>query len=75
MSPLHRGYAYGLGAYMIWGFFPLYIRLLLPAGALEILAHRVVWTVAFVALLLTALRNWSFLRRLLHRPVSRSPAS
>ena len=68
MSPLHRGYAYGLGAYMIWGFFPLYIRLLLPAGALEILAHRVVWTVAFVALLLTALRNWSFLRRLLHRP-------
>jgi chloramphenicol-sensitive protein RarD len=62
------GYLYGLGAYLLWGFFPLYIRLLRPSGAVEILAHRVIWSVAFVALLLTGLRNWRFLRGLARRP-------
>ncbi|MDR7279686.1 EamA family transporter RarD [Catenuloplanes atrovinosus] len=64
MDETRRGLAYGLTAYAIWGFFPLYIRLLRPAGAVEILAHRVVWSVAFVAVLLTVARGWSFLRSL-----------
>jgi chloramphenicol-sensitive protein RarD len=63
-----RGYLYGLGAYLLWGFFPLYIRLLRPTGAVEILAHRVIWSLAFVALLLTGLRNWRFLHGLARRP-------
>ncbi|MGA4730983.1 EamA family transporter RarD [Micromonospora taraxaci] len=68
MTPLRLGYLYGLGAYLLWGFFPLYLRLLRPAGPLEILAHRVVWSVVFVALLLGALRNVGFLRALVRRP-------
>ncbi|MDQ7908387.1 EamA family transporter RarD [Phytohabitans sp. ZYX-F-186] len=68
MSELRRGYLFGIGAYTLWGFFPLYIRVLLPAGAVEILAHRVVWSVAFVALLLTLVRRWRFLRELARRP-------
>ncbi|GIJ75955.1 chloramphenicol-sensitive protein RarD [Micromonospora phaseoli] len=68
MTPLRLGYLYGLGAYLLWGFFPLYFKLLRPTGPLEILAHRVVWSVAFVALLLAALRNIGFLRALLRRP-------
>ncbi|MEU7588749.1 EamA family transporter RarD [Micromonospora sp. NPDC049230] len=68
MTPLRLGYLYGFGAYLIWGFFPLYLRLLRPAGPLEILAHRIVWSVVFVALLLAALRNVGFLRALLRRP-------
>ncbi|GAB4105230.1 EamA family transporter RarD [Micromonospora taraxaci] len=68
MTPLRLGYLYGLGAYLLWGFFPLYLKLLRPAGPLEILAHRVVWSVVFVALLLGALRNVGFLRALLRRP-------
>lgn len=63
-----RGYLYGLAAYSLWGFMPLYIRLLKPSGAVEILAHRVVWSVVFVALLLTVTRGWSFLPGLLRRP-------
>ncbi|MEV4758198.1 EamA family transporter RarD [Micromonospora sp. NPDC049559] len=70
MSQLRRGYLYGIGAYLLWGFFPIYIKLLRPAGAVEILAHRVVWSVAFVALVLAAMRNWGFLRGLLRRPKS-----
>ncbi|MBL6276762.1 EamA family transporter RarD [Micromonospora fiedleri] len=68
MTPLRLGYLYGFAAYLMWGFFPLYFKLLRPAGPLEILAHRVVWSVAFVALLLLAMRNIGFLRALLRRP-------
>ncbi|WP_341718582.1 EamA family transporter RarD [Micromonospora sp. FIMYZ51] len=68
MTPLRLGYLYGLAAYLLWGFFPLYFKLLRPAGPLEILAHRVVWSVVFVALLLGAMRNIGFLRALGRRP-------
>ena len=53
------GVAAGLGAYVLWGVFPLYFPLLEPAGGLEIVAHRVVWSLLFVALLLTVRRGWS----------------
>ncbi len=39
------GLLYGLGAYGLWGVFPAFFNLLAPAGAPEILAHRVIWTV------------------------------
>jgi chloramphenicol-sensitive protein RarD len=68
MSELRRGYLFGLGAYVLWGFFPLYIKVLRPAGPVEILAHRIIWSVAFVAFVLAALRNWAFLRTLRRRP-------
>ncbi|MBX6356545.1 MAG: EamA family transporter RarD, partial [Micromonosporaceae bacterium] len=68
MGDLQLGYLYGFGAYLLWGFFPLYIRLLEPSGAVEILAHRVIWSLAFVALLLAVVRRWRFLRSLARRP-------
>jgi chloramphenicol-sensitive protein RarD len=68
MDELRRGYLYGLAAYACWGFFPLYFKLLRPAGPLEILAHRVVWSAVFVALVLSALRGWRRIAALRHRP-------
>jgi chloramphenicol-sensitive protein RarD len=68
VNELRRGYLYGLVAYACWGFFPLYFKLLRPAGALEILAHRVVWSAVFVALLLSAVRGWRSIAALRHRP-------
>jgi chloramphenicol-sensitive protein RarD len=53
------GITAGLAAYAVWGVFPLYFPLLEPAGGVEIVAHRVVWSLAFVALLLTVLRRWA----------------
>ncbi|WP_073419483.1 EamA family transporter RarD [Geodermatophilus nigrescens] len=58
MDERRAGTAAGLSAYLLWGCFPLYFPLLEPAGGLEIVAHRVVWSLVFVALLLTALRRW-----------------
>jgi chloramphenicol-sensitive protein RarD len=56
------GTAAGLSAYGLWGLFPLYFPLLEPAGGLEIVAHRIVWSLLFVALLITVLRRWSLVR-------------
>ncbi len=51
-----------IGAYTLWGLVPLYWPLLDPAAPLEVLAHRVVWTLAFVAVLLTVRRSWADVR-------------
>ena len=64
MSDERRGYLYGLVAYALWGFFPIYFKLLKPSPPLEILAHRVIWSVVFISLLLAGMRNWRFLGRL-----------
>ncbi len=63
MSERRTGVLMGLAAYGLWGLFPLYFPLLEPAGGVEIVAHRIVWSLLFVALLLTALRGWSAVRR------------
>jgi chloramphenicol-sensitive protein RarD len=63
MSERRTGVLMGLAAYGLWGLFPLYFPLLEPAGGVEIVAHRIVWSLLFVALLLTVLRGWSAVRR------------
>jgi chloramphenicol-sensitive protein RarD len=56
------GITAGLGAYVLWGAFPLYFPLLEPAGGLEIVAHRVLWSLLAIAVLLTAARRWALVR-------------
>lgn len=54
----HRaGLALGVATYGMWGVLPLYFPLLQPASALEIIAHRVVWSLVFCALLLSLTRQ------------------
>ncbi|ABX04304.1 MAG TPA: EamA family transporter RarD [Herpetosiphon sp.] len=48
---MKRGILYAAGAYACWGFFPLYWKLLNGIPALEILAHRMAWSLVFVGLL------------------------
>ncbi len=59
-----RGLLYGLGAYASWGVFPAFFPLLKPAGAVEILAHRVVWTVALMAVILVLGRQVAAVRQI-----------
>ncbi len=65
MSEERRGFWFGLAAYLAWGVFPLYWPLLKPAGAVEILAHRIVWSLLFVAVLVLALSRAYHLRAVL----------
>jgi chloramphenicol-sensitive protein RarD len=59
-----RGLAYGVAAYLCWGLFPLYWPLLKPAGAVEILAHRMIWSLVFVSLILTLRHGWGGVRQI-----------
>ncbi len=52
------GILFGVGAYGLWGLLPLYFMVLKPAGAVEIVANRVVWSLVFCAILLTVMRAW-----------------
>ncbi len=62
MNDSRSGLAMGAGAYLCWGLFPLYWPLLDPAGSLEALSHRIVWSLVFVALLLTVTHRWHAFR-------------
>ncbi|MFE2551458.1 EamA family transporter RarD [Streptomyces sp. NPDC059355] len=62
------GLLYGFGAYGMWGLVPLFWPLLKPSGAIEILAHRMVWSLGVVGILLLAMRRWAWIRDLLRRP-------
>lgn len=55
---------YGAGAYIWWGLCPGFFLLLLPAGAPEVLAHRIVWSALFLLLVLAVARRLGDLRRL-----------
>jgi chloramphenicol-sensitive protein RarD len=68
-----RGVALGAGAFVVWGLFPLYWPLLEPADASEILAHRVMWSLAFSALLVLVLRRVGALRAIWREPRLRYP--
>ena len=59
---------YGLAAFVIWGLFPLYWPLLDPTPASQILAHRMFWSLIFVAVLLVIRRRWAFVSALRSDP-------
>ncbi|GGQ82363.1 EamA family transporter RarD [Streptomyces pilosus] len=58
----------GIAAYGMWGLVPLFWPLLQPAGAVEILAHRMVWSLFFVVAALLVVRRWAWLGELVRQP-------
>jgi len=65
---MNSGVVYALMAYVIWGLFPLYFKALEQIPSLQILAHRMVWSLLVVALLLAVLKRWSWLNVLREQP-------
>lgn len=68
MPDPRRGLLFGASAYALWGAFPLYWPLLRPAGAPEILAHRILWSMLTMGLLVIVLRRTAHLRELVANP-------
>ncbi|MEU9344333.1 EamA family transporter RarD [Streptomyces sp. NPDC048278] len=62
------GLVNGFAAYGMWGLVPLFWPLLKPAGSMEILAHRMVWSLVFVAAALVFVRRWAWAGELLRQP-------
>lgn len=53
---------YGVGAYLLWGLFPLYWTLLDASGPLELLDHRILWSLVACTLVVAVRRRWTVLR-------------
>jgi chloramphenicol-sensitive protein RarD len=61
------GLLYGVGAYAMWGLFPAFFPLLKPAGAVEVLAHRIVWTFVLMAVVIAVVRRLGDIRAITAR--------
>ena len=55
-------------AFLCWGLFPLYFHMLGDVPALQILAHRVIWSLAFLLVVLAVRRQWKWLPEVLRQP-------
>ncbi|HYA66513.1 MAG TPA: EamA family transporter RarD [Burkholderiaceae bacterium] len=67
---MNPGIVYALGAYLLWGLLPIYLHLLAPVSTPEILAHRIVWSLVTVAILLVALRRLVWIRAAIANPAA-----
>lgn len=63
-----KGVVFGLSAYLLWGFLPVYFKLLGDVLPTEVVAQRVLWSVVFLAGLILVRRRWSQLRAALGNP-------
>ena len=65
----HRsGFVFGLLAYALWGVLPLYFKALKGVPPFDIVAHRVLWSIPFLAIVIAIARGWPKVRDTLRRP-------
>ena len=62
------GIGFGLLAYLMWGFFPLYFRQLSHVSLMDVLTHRAAWACLFVGVLLTLRGQWGKVRAVFGTP-------
>ena len=62
------GFLLGLAAYALWGVLPVYFKALSAVPAIDIVAHRVLWSLPFLALLILLSRGWARVRDALAQP-------
>ena len=65
---MNRGVVYAAFAFVCWGLYPIYFKQLAAIGALEVLGHRVVWSLVFLLVLLALRRQWAWLAEVARRP-------
>ena len=64
---MNKGVLYGIGAYTLWGFFPLYWKLLQKVTALELIGHRIAWSFLMLLAVILIARQWGEFRAALNR--------
>jgi chloramphenicol-sensitive protein RarD len=62
-----RGLLLGVGAYGLWGVLPIYFKAIAEVAAIDIVAHRVLWSLPFLALLLFVTRGWGEVAQAIRR--------
>jgi chloramphenicol-sensitive protein RarD len=64
----NKGIALGLGAYFLWGVFPIYFKLLKQVGAVQMIAHRIVWSFFLLTAFLLVTSQWRKFRQAAWEP-------
>jgi chloramphenicol-sensitive protein RarD len=64
---MNKGIWYGIGAYAMWGFFPIYWKLLKHVPALELLSHRIAWSFFFLIIVILISKQWNEFRSLINK--------
>ncbi|MCV7153137.1 EamA family transporter RarD [Mycolicibacterium pyrenivorans] len=64
---MRSGLLFGVGAYGMWGLFPAFFPLLKPAGAVEVLAHRIIWSFVLMVVVVVAVRRLGDLKAITGR--------
>jgi len=65
---MNRGILYATSAFLCWGLFPLYFHAIGAVPPMEILAHRMLWSLLFLAIVLTVRSQWRWLPEVLKKP-------
>ena len=65
---MNKGVLHGVAAYVLWGFFPIYWKLLHDVPALQVIGHRIAWSFMLLALYLLLTRQWSDFRSVAFHP-------
>jgi len=59
---MNKGILYGIGAYALWGFFPIYWKFLHDVPALQVIGHRIAWSFVLLAVYIFLTRQWKEFR-------------
>ena len=65
---MNPGILYAASAFILWGIFPLYFHAIREVPPLEILGHRMLWSLVFLAIVLTVRQQWKWLPRVVRQP-------
>ena len=65
---MKKGVLYGLGAYVLWGFFPIYWKVLHQVSALQVIGHRIGWSFIVLILYILLTKQWQEFRSVAFKP-------
>ena len=68
---MKKGILYGIGAYLAWGFFPIYWKFLHHVPAIQLIGHRIIWSCLLLLLVIALTKQWDEFRKTFNLKVLR----
>lgn len=68
---MNKGILYGIGAYVFWGFFPIYWKMLHHVPAIQLIGHRIIWSFLLLILVILFTKQWTDFRKTVNAKVFR----
>ena len=68
---MKKGILYGIGAYLAWGFFPIYWKFLHHVPAIQLIGHRIIWSCLLLLVVIVLTKQWGEFRKTVNLKVLR----